>query len=284
MEDEKKQPGEGPMHIDLHAIIRNRLSPGKRRFVPKFLIRGVERLIHQEELNGILSRTYPAVGTAFAKAALKDLDISLKVKGIENIPKEGRFIFASNHPLGGLDGIALIAVIGEIYGDERLRFPVNDLLLNVKPLDNVFVGINKFGKQGRKAAEELNKIWGDSEKQVVIFPAGLVSRLGKAGKIADLEWQKAFVAKALEFDRDIVPVRVVARNSKRFYNTARWRKRLHIGINLEQILLPGELCKFRGGEITIIFGKPIRVEEMRGRGLRPKQIAADIRDVVYTLE
>lgn len=274
----------GPMQIDLQAIVNARLSPTKRRFVPRLLVRGLERLVRQDELNGILRRTYPAVGTEFAKAALADLNITVKVEGLENIPKKGRFVFASNHPLGGLDGIALIAVLGEIYGDDRLRFPVNDLLMNVKPLDNVFVGINKYGRQGRTAARTLNDVWASETQQVAIFPAGLVSRLGRQGKIADLEWQKNFVAKALEFERDIIPVKVVALNSMFFYRAAQWRKRLHIGINLEQALLPGELCKARGSEITIIFGKPIPIAQLREEGRKPKEIAARIRGIVTDMQ
>lgn len=281
--DEKQKHAEGPMHIDLQAIIDSRLSPGKRRLVPRALVRWLERVVRQDDLNGILSRTYPAVGTEFAKAALADLDITVKVVGADNIPPQGRFVFASNHPLGGLDGIALIALLGGIYGDERLRFPVNDLLLNVRPLDNVFVGINKFGRQGRRAAEALNDVWADPDKQVVIFPAGLVSRLGKGGVIADLEWQKSFVAKAMEYDRDIIPVRVIARNTMRFYRAARWRKRLHIGVNLEQALLPGEVCKARGSRITIVIGKPIPCSVLREKGRKPKELAAEIRDIVYSL-
>ncbi len=273
----------GPMQINLQAIINSRLSPAKRRFVPRFLIRALERLVRQDELNGILRRTYPAVGTEFAKAALADLDIRVKVEGVGNIPETGRVVFAANHPLGGLDGIALIAVLGSVYGDERLRFPVNDLLTNVKPLDNIFVGINKYGRQGRQAAESLNSVWESADKQIVIFPAGLVSRLGKNGKIADLEWQKNFIAKALEYDRDIIPVRVVARNSMTFYRTARWRKRLRLRVNLEQALLPGELCKARGSSITIIIGKRIPIDELRKKGRKPKELAAQIRDIVLSM-
>lgn len=274
---------QGPLRIDLQRIVNERLSKGKRRFVPRWLVRRLERLVRQEELNGILERTYPKVGTEFAKGSLEDLNVSLKVEGMENIPSEGRFVFASNHPLGGLDGIALIAVLGAKYGDDHLRFPVNDLLLNVKPLDNVFVGINKYGSQGRETAERLNKVWSDPDKQIVIFPAGLVSRLGKKGVIADLEWQKSFVAKAVETERSIIPVRIDALNTRGFYRFARWRKRLHIGVNLEQALLPGQVCKSKGKTIRIIFGKPIDPQSLRENKAKPKEIAAQIRKLVYEL-
>lgn len=273
---------EGPLQIDLQAILRQRVPAAKRRWIPRWAVRRLERLVRQDELNGILRRTYPKEGTEFATAALRDLDIDVEVRGIENIPDAGRFIFASNHPLGGLDGIALISVLGARYGDEGLRFPVNDMLMNVRPLRGVFIPINKFGRQGREAARQLACTYG-SEAQIIFFPAGLVSRLHKGGEIKDLEWQKAFVAKALEYDRDIIPVHFSGRNSMKFYRAAKWRKRLGIRFNLEQLLLPSELCKAKGSRYVITIGQPITVASLRHSGKTPKQLAADIRETVYAL-
>ena len=273
---------DGPLQINLQAIVDKRMPASKRRWIPRWVVRALERLVRQEELNGILRRTYPHKGTAFAKAALRDLNIKIGVEGLENIPREGRFIFASNHPLGGLDGIALISVLGELYGDEKLRFPVNDMLMNVEPLRGVFIPINKFGRQGRDAARQLAETYA-SDSQLIYFPAGVVSRLHKGGEIKDLEWQKAFVAKAVEYDRDIIPVHFSGRNSMRFYRIARWRKRLGIKFNLEQILLPSELCEAKGSRYRITIGKPVTASELRAAGQSPKVLAAKIRDRVYSL-
>lgn len=273
---------DGPLQIDLQEILRRRVPPAKRRWIPRWLVRRLERLVRQDELNGILQRTYPNEGTSFATAALKDLNIEVEVRGLENIPQTGRFIFASNHPLGGLDGIALISVLGARYGDDRLRFPVNDMLMNVRPLRGVFIPINKFGRQGREAARQLAETYA-SDAQMIFFPAGLVSRLHKGGLIKDLEWQKAFVAKALEYDRDIIPVHFSGRNSMKFYRLAKWRKRLGIKFNFEQILLPSELCKSKGSKYVITIGKPLTAVSLRESGKTPRQLAADIRDRVYSL-
>lgn len=272
----------GPLRIDLQEILRKRVPPSKRRWIPRCLVRGLERLVRQDELNGILQRTYPKVGTAFATAALEDLDITVEVRGMENIPAEGRFIFASNHPLGGLDGIALISVLGARYGDDRLRFPVNDMLMNVRPLRGVFIPINKFGRQGREAARRLAETYA-SDAQVIFFPAGLVSRLHKGGVIKDLEWQKAFVAKAMEYGRDIVPIHFSGHNSRKFYRIAKWRKRLGIKFNLEQILLPSELCKAKGSRYVVTIGKPVKVETLKGSGKSAPVLAAELRELVYAL-
>lgn len=273
---------DGPLQIDLQEILRRRVPPARRRWIPRWLVRRLERLVRQDELNGILQRTYPNEGTSFASAALKDLNIEVEVRGLENIPQTGRFIFASNHPLGGLDGIALISVLGARYGDDRLRFPVNDMLMNVRPLRGVFIPINKFGRQGREAARQLAETYA-SDAQMIFFPAGLVSRLHKGGLIKDLEWQKAFVAKALEYDRDIIPVHFSGRNSMKFYRLAKWRKRLGIKFNFEQILLPSELCKSKGSKYVITIGKPLTAASLRESGKTPRQLAADIRDRVYSL-
>lgn len=177
----EKTEQKGPLQINLRRILDTRMPASKRRWIPGWLIRRLERLVRQKELNGILERTYPRRGVEFATAALQDLQISIETEGLENIPADGRFVFASNHPLGGLDGIALISVLGSRFGADGIRFPVNDLLMNVEPLRDVFVPINKFGRQRRAGAQALQQAW-ESDRQILYFPAGLVSRLGKRGE------------------------------------------------------------------------------------------------------
>ena len=274
---------EGPLEINLHKILRERMPRRVSRFVPGFLITGLEKLIHQDELNEILRMGYPLRGSAFASKVLDFLDIKVEVIGLDKIPVGKRVMFASNHPLGGLDGIALIAVLGKRYGDEGVRFLVNDMLMNVEPLSDVFLPINKYGSQGRSAALAINKALA-SDMQILQFPAGLVSRLHDDGSISDLEWQKAFVAKAIEYDRDIVPVRFVAQNTMRFYRTARCRKKLGVKVNIEQALLPGEVCRARGSRFKIIFGNPLSVSSLKERKEAPKKLAAEIRAAVYKMD
>lgn len=271
-----------PLKIDLQAIIKSRLPRNKSKFIPTFLIRMLEKLVCQEDLNGILSRTFPHEGVAFADAVLKDLNITVDVAGIENIPSTGRFIFASNHPLGGLDGIALIKVIGGMYGDENFRFLVNDMLMNVRPLRNVFLPINKYGAQGRSAAVQINREY-ESDKQMIIFPAGLVSRKQKGGEIKDLQWQKAFIAKAIEYQRDIIPVFFEGLNSPFFYNFAKWRKCSGLKFNIEQVLLPSEVCKSRGKHFRIHIGRPVSWQSLKQSDRTPIQLADDIKEAVYQL-
>lgn len=268
-----------PQQISLQRIFAER--GGAFRRMPRFLVRFLERLVRQKELNDILRTAYPKQGWEFAHAALDYLNVDVEVSGEENIPATSRVIFASNHPLGGLDGIALIAYLGKRYGNANFRFLVNDLLMNVAPLQCVFLPINKFGAQGRDAAREIAAVYA-SDCAVAIFPAGLVSRMGRAG-IRDLTWRKAFVSKALATDRPIVPVFFEGLNSRRFYRVAKWRKRLGIKVNLEQTLLPGELCAARGSRFHIHFGTPIYPTELRSMGADHASIAAAVRARVYAL-
>lgn len=251
------------LRINLHEILRKRLGK-KSRYVPGFLISGLERLVHQRELNEVLETTYPAEGVDFARQVYDYFGLTLEVDGLENVPDHGRFVFASNHPLGGLDGIGLIKILGEKYGDDGIRFLVNDLLMNVEPLRPVFLPVNKFGSQGRAAARGIAEAF-DSERQLLIFPAGLCSRLGDDGKIRDLSWQKSFVQRAIASGRDIIPVKFVGENRHRFYRLARWRKKLGIGFNIEQVFLPAELCAARGKKFRVIFGKPVPHAELEAR-------------------
>lgn len=270
------------MEINLHKILRDRLPRKINRFIPGFLISGLARIIHQDELNGMLRAAYPEEGSGFATKILDHLGITVDVEGLDRIPEGKRLMFAGNHPLGGLDGIALISVLGNRFGDDGIRFLVNDMLMNVEPLRKVFLPINKYGSQGRAAAAAINEALA-SEKQIFQFPAGLVSRLGDSGKIADLTWQKAFVAKAIEYGRDIVPVRFIGQNRMRFYRLARGRKKLGIGFNIEQIFLPAEVCASRGSHYKIIFGDPIPISTLKESGKTPSVLAAQIRSKVYSL-
>ncbi len=271
------------LQIDIEGILKQRIPSSKERYIPHFLYRALARLIHQDDLNEILRVTFPSQGSEFSEKVLKHLNITLEVEGAENLPPlTRRVVFASNHPLGGLDGIALIAVLGKHYGDENIRFMVNDLLMNVEPLSNVFLPINKYGSQARAAADAINKEYA-SDRQLLVFPAGLVSRLQEGGKVHDLKWQKAFVQKAIEYGRDIVPIRFVALNRRRFYRLAKWRKKLGINVNIEQATLPAELCASRGKHFRIIIGKPIPISQLKEEGNNYPKIASEIREQIYGL-
>lgn len=270
------------LQLDLTGILRQRMPRRINRLVPGFMLRALERLIRQDDLNALLRGAFPLEGSAFSDSLLTQLGVNVETVGLERTAGRSRLIFASNHPLGGLDGITMVKILGETYGDDNIRVMVNDMLMNVKPLAGVFLPINKYGGQARQSARLINEAYA-SDMNICVYPAGLVSRLGDDGRIRDLQWQKAVAAKAMEFGRDIVPVWFEALNSPMFYKTARLRKKSGLKVNLEQALLPRELFSQRGKRFRVVFGSPVSAEEMRTSGKSPLELAAMLRDLVYSL-
>ncbi|WP_101688825.1 1-acyl-sn-glycerol-3-phosphate acyltransferase [Dysgonomonas massiliensis] len=242
-----------PQFIDLDKIFESK-APGVYKKTPRFAINYLKRKVHVDELNDILDRYADCDGVDFMTSVVDYFDLKLNVIGLENIPNEGRFLFASNHPLGGLDGICLSAIIGTKY-DKKIRYQVNDLLLNIRNLQSIFLPINKIGKQSKEIVEKINNAF-DSDNQIITFPAGLCSRKQK-GQIRDLEWKKNFIQKAIESKRDIVPIYFDGTNSNFFYRFANIRKAIGLKFNIEMVFLPDEMFKNKSKTFNIVFGEPI---------------------------
>lgn len=270
---------EGPISINVAQVLADRLGR-KARWLPGFLVRALERLICQQEMNELLAGAYPRRGAAFCEYVLEHLGVELEVRGAENLPSSGRCIVAGNHPLGGLDGVSMLAWLSRQYSASA-RFVVNDLLMAVDPLSESFIPINKHGSQSRAASATLDDAL-SGDDPVVIYPAGLVSRLGKGGVVADLEWRKMFVNKAVESHRDIVPVFFDGFNSPSFYRLARLRKRLGIKFNIEMVLLPREIFRARGKRFVLTCGKPVPWQTLAG-GASATGEARRLREIVYSL-
>lgn len=266
------------MKIDVDKVLRERL-PKQYRYIPRFVVRWLERTICQDRLNAILVKMAGKNSVDAATAALNEMDITVEATGLDQLP-EGRFMFVSNHPLGGLDGLALISLLGNRY-DKNIKFLVNDLLMAVEPLRGVFLPVNKYGSQSRTAAVQIEEALA-SDNQFITFPAGLCSRMQADGSIADLPWNKAAVVHAVNYHRDIVPIYFDAANSRFFYRFAKWRKRLGIKFNIELIFLPKEMIKKCGSTLHVIIGDPIPWETLDGA--HPKQEAARLRDIVYSIQ
>lgn len=269
-----------PIKIDVAEVIRQRLG-SRSRYIPDFVVRGIEKLICQDELNGLLQNNFPRRGPEFCRGVLDDLDVRLEVRGDANMPLSPRCIVVSNHPLGGLDGISMIAWLSRRYGDCPVHFVVNDLLMAVEPLKECFIPVNKHGAQSRASGAALDAVLAGDDP-VVIYPAGLVSRLHDDGTISDLPWRKTVVSKAIESRRDIVPVHSDGRNTQSFYRLARWRKSLGLKFNYEMMLLPRELVHARSKTFTLTCGDVIPWQSLKG-GPEAAAEAANLRRIVYSL-
>jgi putative hemolysin len=267
-------------HINIQKIIDTK-APHAAKKIPKFVVKGLAKFINQDGINKFLEYSGDARGVDFMNNAVKYFDIKLQTAGEDNLPdSDTRCIFASNHPLGGMDGICLSSCLGNRY-QGKIKYLVNDILYFLEPLRDIFVPINKHGAQKRSAADILHDVLA-SDNQIITFPAGLCSRKTK-NTICDLEWKKMFIVKAIQYKRDIVPVYFEGKNSDLFYNLANIRKNSGIKFNLEMLLLPRELFKAKGSTFTIRFGKPIPWQTFDS-SKSPQQWADNIKQIVYNIQ
>lgn len=244
--------------IDIDKILKDKMG-AKARFVPHFLVTALKKLIHQDWLNEFLIREGDTQGTEWLCDAVRYVDITLNIVGEENLPdaNDGKlYTFVSNHPLGGIDGIAIGSVIGKKYNGQ-FKYLVNDLLMNLPGLAPLCVGINKTGKNGR-AFPALVEATFKADNHVLMFPAGICSRK-QNGVVKDLEWKKTFISKSMQTGRDIVPIHFEGQNSNFFYNLANICKKLGIKFNIAMLFLVDEMYKNRHKTYTITIGKPIPV-------------------------
>lgn len=273
------------LQFDIRAVLKQK-APNAH--VPGFLIRYLERIAHIKQMNAFL-RKYPDVKNYdFIRLVLdEELGCSASIDGIENIPTDGKpLIFASNHPLGGLDGMIIAQMIHESRssrGDSRpLKVIVNDLLMFMEPLAGLWAPVNKVGRLTKEQAQQQHALW-ESETDVLTFPAGICSRLQRIdGKwqIQDFEWQKNFIQRVRKYQRDIVPIYFEGRNSKFFYTLAYIRKLLHIKLNIEMLYLVDEMYGAHGKHFKVHVLPPISYTSL-DTSKSPKEWAAYIKQIVY---
>ena len=259
--------------IDIAKVLASKgIKP--RRWIVRFL----NRLLHVDEINEGLALNDDKEGAECAQGIIDYLQITVNLKNAERIPKEGNPIIVANHPLGGPDGLALIAAVGKVRKD--IVFPVNDFLMYVERLKSVFVPIDKV-HGNRNTSAGINAAFA-GDNILLYFPAGLCSRRIK-GKIVDLEWKSTVVKKAIQHHRDLIPVHIEARNRRRFYTIANWRKRLGIKFNFEMALLPGEMFAQRGKTFTMTVGEPIPWQTLDD-GTPASEWAQRLHDKIYTIK
>lgn len=243
-------------YIDVKQIIKDK-NETLAKWLPGFIVSYIKRIVHEKEINEIMADIGHLKGLDFVQSSLSSLNTTIKIEGVENVPKSGGCILAANHPLGGLDGIAFMKAMGEIRSD--FKFIVNDILMNIENLKPLFLGVNKHGSNPREFTRVIEAGY-SSDDAILIFPAGLVSRKLSNG-IGDLSWKKSFISKAKKYERDIIPVFIDGRNSNFFYNLSRLRTKFGIKANLEMFYLADEMFRQRDKTITIRFGKPISYKE-----------------------
>lgn len=278
--------------IDIDKILRDKLG-NKVRFIPRFVVSWLKKTLHQDEVNRFLNGDAKGkMGKDFLDECVRYLQMNITLQtnidgvitpGLDALPgnEGGRYYtIVSNHPLGGEDGVALGSIVCGKW-DSKMVYLVNDILMNLKGLAPLCVPINKTGSQGRNFPKMVEAAF-QSDKNVVMFPAGLCSRRQDDGSIRDLQWKKTFISKSVEYQRDVIPVHFSGQNSDRFYNIARFCKKHKLKVNLAMLFLVDEMYKNVGKDFTVTFGKPIPWQTF-DKSKSPAEWAQWVQDIVYTL-
>ena len=276
------QPDKAPFQIDIDEILRSKAGPKAKR-IPRFIVAWLKRRLHQDQVNDFLRIIGDKEGVPWLKGCLDFLDTKLEVKGLENLPSDAdgrRFTFVSNHPLGGQDGVALGYVLGTHY-DGRIKYLVNDLLMFLPGLAPLCIPINKTGKQSRQFPAMVEAGF-SGDDHILMFPAGLCSRR-RHGVIRDLPWNKAFITKSVQHQRDVVPIYFSGRNSNKFYTIANICKMLGLRFNLAMLYLVDELFKNQHKTFEVHIGRPIPWQTF-DRSRTATQWAAYVQDIVYQMK
>ena len=264
--------------IDVEKVFESKNKNLSRR-LPGFVFRYLKRIVHQEELNEFIKRNHDKPPFEFIDAGLEMFNVSISVSGIEKIADNKKVIIAANHPLGGIDGVSLVKVIGERV-DRGVKITANDILMNIAQLRPVFLGVNKHGTNIKSYIAQMHESF-KSESPIIFFPAGLISRR-RNGRIEDLDWKRTFIKKAVEYKRDVVPVFITGRVSGFFYRLANIRKLLGIKQNIEMLYLPNEMFKQKNIQLDMTFGKPISWETFTTEKT-PEEWAQKVKETVYSI-
>ena len=269
-----------PLQFDIRAVLK---SKAPNAHVPGFVIRYLERIAHIKQMNAFLKQHPDLKGYDFIRTVVgEELGCTASIEGTEHIPTDGRpVIFVSNHPLGGLDGMIIAQMIHD-NGERPLKVIVNDLLMFMEPIADLWAPVNKVGRLSKEQVAEQQRMW-ESGVDVLTFPAGACSRLQRIDghwQIRDLEWQKNFIQRAKEYKRDIVPIYFEGKNSRFFYILAYLRKLLHIKINIEMLYLVDEMYGAHGKHFKVHVLPPVPYSTFDS-SRTPKQWAEYVKNMVY---
>ncbi len=264
--------------VDINEVLKSK-NPKLAKKLPGFVKKYLKRIVHQDEINQFLIKHKDDYGLDFLDDIVKDYNLKVEVRGKGNLPPvDGRYIFVSNHPMGGMDGVTLLRMLNHHYGPTKSL--INDLIMYIPNLRGIFVGVNKHGRNSREDFKLIDNVF-SSDDQLLIFPAGLVSRR-KKGVIKDPEWQKTFINMAKKYHRDVVPLHITGRVSNFFYNLANLRTFLGIKKNYEMLYLVDETYKQQNKKYTVTIGKKIPYSSFDNRK-RPKKWALDVQEHIYRL-
>ncbi len=263
--------------INAEKIVREtypKLKIGKNN---KLLLKIIKKVLHEEDFNSVLLKNQHLRGFAFLDKLLNYFQFSYQIspKSYSNIPSEGRLLIVANHPIGTLDGLALVKLIRSVRPD--VRIVANKVLSYMKPLESVFLPVDILSQNANhKKAYKAMLAALESEEAVIIFPAGEVSRITPKG-VRDGKWKTGFVKLAKKAQCPILPIYIKASNSTLFYLLSSLYK------PLGTVMLVSEMFNKKDQELKFRVGSPIPYQAIKNTKEDNKQLTQKFRRHVQNL-
>ncbi len=245
-------------------------------FINKSLIKIAKKVVHEKSINEFLKNNSHKKGFEFVDAVLDnfDFDYTVSSNDMQNIPSSGKVVIIANHPLGGLDALCLLKLVGKVRKD--VKIVANDFLAGIEALSSLFVPIDNYKK--RQSKKDIKAIYDtlNSDQAIIIFPAGEVSRATAKG-IKDPAWNKGFLNFAQHCNAPILPILVDGKNSKLFYTISILNK------TFSTLLLSNEMFKKKSKKISIKIGEIIPNENIMPKGIDKKYLLSLYKKHLYAL-
>lgn len=264
--------------IDTGALLDRHLGGFRRlpRWLRHCTTALMRRLIHEREINDFLTRHRETRGLAFVEQVLDYFRFGYAVSSREreNIPVFGRVLIVANHPLGALDGLALLRLVADVRSD--VRIVASSILAQIEPLEPCLLPLDNLNRRGYRRSLAAIEAALDREEAVIVFPAGEVSRAGPRG-IRDRRWQAGVLHLARRTNAPLLPLHVGGRNSWLFYALAALRD------EIGTLLLPHEMFRQRDRQLRVRIGDLLPLERLARGGLRSEATLKLLRKHVYRL-
>ena len=247
-----------------------------RPWIKKPTLGFLRKITHEQEVNLFLEQHQDLHGFDFIDQVLDYFNFSYSIshRDRSNIPATGRVVIVANHPLGALDGLSLLKLVGEVRRD--VRIVANDMLMNCQALESLFLPVDNLSKSTRKSSisrivDSLN-----NDEAVIVFPAGEVSRFRPNG-IRDGKWNSGFLNFAKKTNAPILPIYVGARNSSLFYSASMVYK------PLSGMMLAHEMFNKTSKNITMRVGEAIPYQQIHDLPLVKAEKAKLLRRHLYRM-
>lgn len=265
--------------IDIQKEIEKKFPKIKEKenVLKKSLLKIAKKIVHEDSINQFLSQNSHLKGFDFVDAVLEyfDFDYTVSSNDLQNIPSTGKVIIIANHPLGGLDALCLLKLIGHIRKDVKIL--ANDFLVGLEALHSLMIPLDNF--KDRQSKESIKKIYEalKNEEAIIIFPAGEVSRATPKG-VKDPAWNKGFLNFAKNSNSAILPIFLDAKNSKTFYTISLINK------TFSTLLLSNEMFNKKSKNINIKIGQIIPSENITPKGLNKDFLVNLYKKHLYALK